>query len=173
MLYQDVFAELKKKLAYCYDDAVSLSYTVPDVENGMRVDKAFLYRNALDTRRTRPFALLVTAANDGRIVELTDCRYRDFVDPERFPFTQNLDYRLPSKQSIEDFKMEQGMLRKLYEAVRLFAFETNLEPGKQELLEKYRFLFEHAVPKDLIPFYRALSPRFEAWVVKELAYGKQ
>ncbi|MBR2257710.1 MAG: hypothetical protein IJ899_10370 [Blautia sp.] len=168
MLYYEIISELKKKAAYCFDDAVCLSYAVPEIENGIRVDKAFLYRNTLDTSRTRPFAVLVTAADDGRIVLLADCHYSDFVDPGRFPFSRKLDYRMPEKESVEDFQMEQHMIRKLYEAVRLFAFQKGLGLEQKQLLEKYHFLFSHAVPKDLIPFYEALSPRFEAWIQSEI-----
>jgi len=171
MRYQEIISELKKKAAFCYDDAVCLSYAVPEVENGMRVDKVFLYRNSLDTRRTRPFAVMITAADDGRIVSLTDCRYRDYVDSGKYPFSGKLDYRMPEKESPADFQMEQSMIRKLYEAVRLFAFEEELEPEKRQLLSKYRFLFEHAVPKDLLPFYQALSPRFEAWIQQQTGEG--
>ncbi len=171
MFYHEILAELKKKAAYCYDDAVCLSYAVPEIENGIRADKVFLYRNTLDVRRTRPFAVLITAAEDGRILSLTDCRYRDFVDSGKYPFAGKLDYRLPEKESVADFEMEQRMIRKMYEAVRLFAFGEGLQPAQRELLEKYRFLFSHAVPTDLLPFYRALSPRFEAWAQKEIEQG--
>lgn len=167
VLYQTIRSELKRKVALCFDDAVCLSYAVPDVENGIRVDKVFLYRNALETNRTRPFAVLITAADNGRILSLMDCRYSDYVDPVRFPFSRKLDYRMPEKESVKDYQMEQQMIYKLYEGIRVFAFDGNLESKKAELLRKYRFLFAHAVPRDLVPFYQALSPRFEAWAKKE------
>ena len=166
MLYQELFSELKKKIACCFDDSVSLSYPVPEIVNGISVDRIFLYRNTRGPQRTRPFAVLTAAADDGRLLELTDCRYRDFVDSEAYPFSRKLDFSMPEKGSIEDFEKKQRMLREMYETIRLFAFREDPDPAQRELLAKYRSLFVHAVPRDLLPFYRALSPRFEDWAQK-------
>lgn len=168
MLYQEIYPEIKKKLAYCFDDSVCLSYAVPGEENALRVDRVFLYRNTLDADRTRPFAMLSTAADDGRIISFLDSHYQDFVDTGAYPFQKKLNYRLPEAESVKDFQMEQRMIRKMYEGVRSIAFQPEVSAEQKELLSKYSFLFEHAVPKDLLPFYHGLNPRFYEWLRAQL-----
>ena len=168
MLYQEIIPEIKKKLAYCFDDSVCLSYAVPDIENAIRTDKVFLYQSTLNTVRSRPFAMLSTAADDGRIICFLDSRYQDFMDTGAYPFQKKLNYSLPEAESMKDFQMEQRMIRKMYEGVRSFAFQQELNAEQKELLSKYSFLFEHAVPKDLLPFYHGLNPRFYEWMHAQL-----
>lgn len=162
--YMDCFAGMKNKLSFWYGDSVSFSYAVPDITNGLRVDKVFLYSHATQIMRPRPFAMVATAQDDGSIVYLADCRFEDFVDPAKHPREMALDYSLPETETIEDFQMEQRILRKLYEAVRSLAFRENLSDSDRDLLKKYRFLFWHSVPRSLIPYYKALSPSFDTWI---------
>ncbi len=163
MKYSDILSELKRKMAFCFDDSVCLSYPVAGMIGGRRVDKVFLYRKAVGTAGLRPFASLVTDAENGDILLLESCKLHDFMDTQQYPLTRKLDYSLPNKTSVQDFKMEQQMIRKLYEGVRTFAFSNELTAEQKELLEKYTFLFTYTTPRELQPFYEALSPEFTVW----------
>lgn len=164
MKYSEIVKELKLKMTFCFDDSVCFSYPVPDVINGIRVDKVFLYRKSVEKMGTRPFALLTTDSNSGEILSFENSRISDFVDSEKHPFSYKLDYSMPEKENIQDFKMEQQMIRKLYEGIRTFAFSNEVSPEQKELLEKYTFILSHAIPKDLLPFYEKLSPKYTEWL---------
>ena len=164
MKYSDIFKELKQKTAYCFDDSVCFSYPVPDIINGIRVDKVFLYRRSTKTMGSRPFALLAADANTGEPVLFENARINDFVDTQQHPFSVKIDYSMPEKESIQDFKMEQQMIYKLYEGVRTFAFGSEMTDEQKQLLEKYTFIFSHAIPTMLKPYYTALSPAYEQWL---------
>ena len=60
--YSVLFPEVKKKTAFLFGDNISLSYPMPDIINGIRVEKFFLYPVSANPRRSRPFGLLTVSA---------------------------------------------------------------------------------------------------------------
>lgn len=161
--YATVLPEVRKTVSYLLGDQVCLSYPMPDVTHGIRVEKFFLYPMSASTLRSRPFGLLTVAMESGQILGYEDCRIRDFMDTEAHPFREEISYALPRKIGIKQFKLEQGLINKLYEAVREFAFSDNLTPEQTELLSKYMGLLLQSIPEALQPYYQKMGKNFYRW----------
>lgn len=145
-----------------------MSYAMPDQENGIPVEKYFLYTMAYDSVHGRPWAMVTADMARGDILLYEDCRVKDFMDTERHPLHEKIDYSLPREIGLREYKMQQELMKKLYERVRLLAFREELSGEEQELLRKYLILLDSSVPADLIPYYHAIGKNFIAWTEKIL-----
>jgi len=161
--YADVFPEVKKMTAYLFGDQVSLSYPMPDVLRGLRVERFFLYPTGSRLMRSRPFGILTVEMESGRLVSYRDCRIEDFMDTEKFPF-QEICYELPEKVSVRQFKETQNRIHSLYESVREFAFGENLTDDQKALLTEYWQLLLRSVPVSLQPYYQEMGKAFYTWL---------
>ena len=161
--YTDVFRKVREMVSYLFGDQVSLSYPVPDVTHGVRVERYFLYPAGNTLTRSRPFGILTVEMDNGRLLSFQDCRLRDFMDTDKYPFDQKISYELPRKIGVKQFKVEQSLINKLYESVRGFAFEENLTDKQKELLSKYWVLLLRSVPASLQPYYQKMGKNFYRW----------
>ncbi|MBR5110045.1 MAG: hypothetical protein IK099_07605 [Clostridia bacterium] len=163
--FSKILEENQRKTAYWFDDSVCLSYPLPDMKNGRKTERMFLYnRGVMRQEGPRPFGLMTLDYASGRLLAYQDGRLEDFMDTAAYPFDRPVSYALNGKISVKDFKMEQAMVRKLYEGVRRFAFQDTLTKEEKEVLEKFCFLMEHAVPAELLPYYETMGKNFYRWV---------
>jgi len=165
MEYKILFPALKEKTAALFGDQVSLSYPMPDTVNGIRVEKFFLYSASPAPQRPRPFGLLTVSMETGSVLAYEDCRLQDFMDTAAHPFDAPVSYALPRKLGVKEFKLQQGLINKLYEAVREMAFSQELTDSQQEILQRYWVMLEAAVPADLLPYYQTMGKNFFDWGV--------
>lgn len=163
--YKVLFPEVKKKAAFLFGDHISLSYPVPDIINGIRVEKFFLYPVASSVQRARPFGLLTVSAESGTVLSYQNCHLSDFMDTQQHPFAEKISYALPKKIGVKEFKLEQSLLEKMYEVVREIAFTDSFTPQQQQVLRKYWVVFEKAIPVALMPYYQAMGRNFFEWGV--------
>ena len=161
--YADVFPGIKAMVAYLFGDQVSLSYPMPDVTHAVRVERYFLYPAGNKLTRCRPFGILTVEMDNGRLLSYPHCRIKDFMETEKYPFDQEISYELPRKIGVKQFKVEQSQINKLYESVRIFAFEENLSDEQKELLSQYWALLLQSVPASLQPYYQKMGKNFYQW----------
>ncbi len=166
--YAEILAELRQKLTYCMGENIGISYPMPDIENGTRIEKQFLYRKTLALTRSRPFALITVSMDDGALLSYQDCRFRDFMEPEGHGFNQKINYALPKKQDVKEYATKQSLLRKMYEVVRQAAFSETLTQQEKELIGKYLSLLREQVPADLLEYYEKAGENFYRWVKKNV-----
>ena len=84
--YADVFRKVREMVSHLFGDQVSLSYPMPDVTHGVRVERYFLYPAGNTLTRSRPFGILTVEMENGRMLSFQDCRLRDFMDTDKYPF---------------------------------------------------------------------------------------
>ncbi len=161
--YQVSLREIQRKVAALFGDEVCLSYPLPDLVGETRVEKYFLYPMGNSLVRGRPFGLLTVSMESGAVLAYQDCRLADFVDTKVHPFSEKISYALPRKLGVKEYKLEQSLINKMYEAVRKTAFQTELTGQDKEVLEKYWVVAEAAMPVALVPYYQAMGKNFYAW----------
>ena len=169
VLFETILRETRQKLSWTMDDGVSLSFPLPDWQNGRKTDRMFLYRRSTRSLEgPRPFALLTLDFETGAPLAYADARIEDFMGDAHGPWNAKISYALPAGISVRDVQEEQAMLRKLYEGVRCLAFQDQLTEPERELLEKFVFLMDHAGPEGLRPYYEAMGKNFYEWVKKHV-----
>lgn len=161
--YVDVFPEIKGMVSYLFGEQVCLSYPMPNVTHGVWVERYFLYPAGNTLNRSRPFGLLTVERDTGRMLSFQDCRLSDFMDTEKYSFDQKISYEFPRKIGVKQLKEEQGLINKLYESVRCFAFEESLTDEQRELLSKYWALLLSSIPAALQPYYQKMGESFFRW----------
>lgn len=154
--FKTVFTRVKSKTSALLGETASLSYPMADIENGICIDKFFVYSVSCNKMRQRPYALIKAAAQDGSIIFYSHCKLKDFVDTQNYPFADAISYDVPIK-SIDEFQRSQAELYALYEDVRKAVFEGQANGGKSEFIKQYLEKLERSVPKALLPYYHALS----------------
>jgi hypothetical protein len=154
--------------AFCGNS--SISFPVADLVNGILVEKVFLYPTSPMELRTRPFALVTSAMEDGTILKYENAYVYDFVPTQRHSFEEKISYEIPGceKKSLREHRLELQLLTKLYEEIRIFVFEESLTPEQREILTKYYVIFEKTVPTALLPFYDGMSEKYKKWVVEHV-----
>lgn len=88
------------------------------------------------------------------------CAAQDFISQEEYPLG-SMATSQPIALSDSDLQ-EEGIA--LYNALRDFAFETDLTPAQLDIQRKYCDLFFRLCYDGLYPFYYALSPEFFQWL---------
>lgn len=143
----------------------AMSFPVP-VKKGVHIlDAAFLYPAGLfSPLRPRPFAAVLLEPNSGAMLEYRNAYIHDFADSALYPMGIKLDYSVPfAKTAAEQGKLTETV-NELYAAVRELAWKDALTDAERNTAAEYRACFAQAVPKALLPFYRALSPDFFKWL---------
>ena len=143
----------------------ALSFPVPVRRAGHILDAVFLYdMGTFLAVRARPFASALLEHGSGILLEYRNAYLGDFMDTQKYPLTQKIDYSVPYAKTAA----EQGKLLEridgLYESIRELAWKNEPDEGEKRAAEEYGTCFFRAVPGDLLPFYEALSPEFFAWL---------
>lgn len=166
--YSVLFPEVKKKTAFLFGDNISLSYPCQTSSTASGWKNSSSTPVSANPRRSRPFGLLTVSAETGGVLTYQDCRLEDFVDSGQHPADEKISYALPKKIRVKEFKLEQSLLEKMYEMVRVIAFAESLTEQQQQVLHKYWVVFEKAVPVDLMPYYQAMGQKFFEWGVEHV-----
>lgn len=153
---KSLYSKIKSKTGALFGETASLSYPMADVENGICIDKFFVYSIGYNKMRARPYAVIKTSAQDGTILSYVNCHLKDFADTEKFPFSERICYEVPAK-SIDEQRSVMSELYALYEDVRKAVFEGQSTDDQRKAINKYLERLEQAVPEGIIPFYRALG----------------
>lgn len=69
--YSVLFPEVKKKTAFLFGDNISLSYPMPDIINGIRVEKFFLYPGLRKSPEVKALRPADGVGGDGRGADLS------------------------------------------------------------------------------------------------------
>ena len=125
-------------------------------------------RVTFSTQRSRPFGMLTVEAEHGTFLLLQDCRYRDFVDTEQFPFSVKLDYSIPKDYTTQAYTEAYHQLLERYDQLLGFVFADALTKEQAEVVQEYNTLLQSLVPKALMPFYQAAGPDFFSWISKNI-----
>ncbi len=161
---QDIKALVAKGVHALVNGGYSVSQPVPCVENGCRTERVFFYPNTLQTERVRPYAWASVSPEHGRVLSFQTCVIHDFMDTQKYPLDQLVDYSVPIAKTAK----EQGELLKQYEAayeeIRKFAFAEKLDEIQKNQLKIFWQLFSRTIPPGLIPYYESLSPDFFEWM---------
>lgn len=168
--YATLFPAIKSRVASLYGENISLSYPVPVCAGTLRMERSFLYPQISSPMRSRPFAAVTTAMDDGALLLYEDCRIRDFMPSPAPNVNERIDYQVPraATKGAQEFLLEQGMINKMYELVRQIAFSDVLTDAQREVLSKYYSMLEGTVPAALFPYYNALGDDFFKWVKKNV-----
>lgn len=163
LTYSKMYPMMLKRIQALVSEQTCLSYAVPDIINGIRVDKYFLYSMASGLERGRPWGLVIVSMDSGEILVFQNCHISDFMKTEDYPFENPINYALPRQLPIKEFKAHQKLQGKLYEKIRKIAFKQRLTDDEQILLRKYLILLEGLIPASLVPYYQAMGSNFFEW----------
>lgn len=145
----------------------AMSFLVPVKKGELILNAAFLYpTGSFSPIRTRPFASILLEPQSGAMLEYRNAYISDFADSEHYPMTMKLDYSVPARTAAE----QRALLEKLdglYPSVRKLPWKDDWADGERAAAAEYRQSFFKAVPETLLPFYKALSPEFYAWLREE------
>lgn len=168
--YSDILSNIKRQITPICGENIAFSYPVPDIVNGIKVEKFFIYPISAKLERTRPYVMVTTLMEDGCLCKFQNCRFEDFVNTEEHPFSQKIEYKFPMEryESMKEIKLEQNLLNKTYELIRQLAFQDSLNDVQKSILVRYFGLFEHATPDYLAPYYKAMGKNFIEWMVKNV-----
>lgn len=161
--YEVLFPRIRQVVTTMFGEDVSLSYPIPDVTKAIWVERFFLYPAGGSPMRSRPFGMLTVERETGSVIAYQDCRWTDFMDTEQHPFETLICYELPRKITVKEFKVEQGLINKLYESVRCFVFREELTQEEKDTLSKYLVLLLRSVPTSLLPYYQKMGKNFFRW----------
>ena len=161
--YEVQLARIQRVVMTMFGEGVCLSYPLPDITKAIWVERFFIYPAGSRLMRSRPFGMLTVERESGNIIAYQDCRWADFMDADQHPFETLISYELPRKITVKEFKVEQGLINKLYESVRCFAFHEELTQEEKETLSKYMVLLLRSVPVSLLPYYQKMGKNFFRW----------
>lgn len=155
--YNAAINKLRDVLNRIFGESWSLSCPMPDVLNGIPVDKHFLYPVSSGPTQSRPFALVASAMDTGTILILKHCAAEDFVDTAGHPFDTPINSELPRKMGVKEYKAGMLQLREAYEDLRRIVFERGAPAGNgEEAFERYLLLVEGLTPAAHGPYYAAM-----------------
>lgn len=152
--YDAAMNKLRDILNRIFGESWSLSCPMPDVINGIPVDKHFLYPIASDSNQSRPFALVISAMDTGTILIVKHCAAEDFVDTAKHPFNRPVNGELPRKMGAKEYRNGMRQLREVYEDLRRIVFEGGAPD--ETALERYLALVEGLTPAAHGPYYAAM-----------------
>lgn len=166
---QDIKALLSKGVHALGNGGYSVSQPIPCMESGYRTERMFFYPSTSKAERVRPYAWVSVSSEHGRVLSFQYCAIRDFMDTQKFPLDQIVDYSVPSAKTAK----EQGELLKqydaAYEAVRTYAFTEKPDETQKSQLKDFQQLMNRTIPAGLIPYYESLSPDFFKWMKQQTA----
>lgn len=146
-------------------DNIALSFPVPAVENGVKVEKRFVYRMSFNSSKTRPFAVIVTSITDGNVLAFINSHYMDFVNTADYPFDKKISYDTSdSSIGAKQLKALLEELDSLYKEFRDAVFGDALTDLQKEAVAKYKEIFDKVTPAALVPYYHALNNQYFEWL---------
>lgn len=157
-----------RMLAVCNLEREALSYPIPGIIKGRRVERFFIYPKTSCSKRRRPYAWLTLEMEKGNIIQYEHCAIHDFAAELHAEPGFMLSYAVPGNT---DFQTAQVMKKKYmtqYEKIRTFVFEKNLSKEQFHNLTEYNKSMEAIWEIELMKFYKALSPEFFDWIEREL-----
>lgn len=158
--YNTATNNLRDILNRIFGESWSLSCPMPDVINGIPVDKHFLYPIASGSGQSRPFALVISAMDTGNILILKHCAAEDFMNTEKYPFNTLISNEFPRKMGVKEYKDGMRQLRKVYEDLRQIVFRSETPVGKGEAsFDRYLTLLEGLTPVAHSPYYAAMREK--------------
>jgi molecular chaperone GrpE (heat shock protein) len=138
------------------------------VRRGERIhDAVFIYEIEYTERTpviTRPFAWLMMPCDNGPDVLYGWCSIVDFIHSENYPLDSILAADLPKALSPKKVISLHDELIEVYEQIRRFAYQENLNREQIGIIVKYKELFLRLCFSGLYPFYHSLSPSFFQWL---------
>lgn len=142
----------------------AFSYPVPGRKGKIMVEHMFLYPNQPKTVKPRPYAWITVDSETGELLLFHRCIYTDFAENLQIPIGQQVNYAIPVEGSRKEIRQKQNTFTSIYAQVREFAFSDVVSDSKKELLCQYKELQEQLINKEILPFYRSLSPEFYQWM---------
>lgn len=161
--YAELFPQIAKKVSYLFGEGVCMSFPVPDIVKGKKVERFFLYRATPEICRVRPFAVLVTSMETGQILAYSDSAVEDYFENRVYPLAETLNYTLPLSFSVKAYRVRLSLLEKLYEYVRQRVFEEQPTLQDKQIMDCYMLLLEQMSPRELMPYYQAIGENFFKW----------
>lgn len=158
--------QIQTKLTALYGDSLSVSFPIPCKEGVLLLERFLLMRMSFSKRRSRPFGMLTVDAQAGRFLMLQDFHYRDIMDTEQYPFSDDLNYSLPADLSAEAYTATYHLLLERYDQMIGIVFSDFITKEQAEIVQDYFAAFKKIVPDALIPFYRTAGPEFFSWIEK-------
>ena len=109
--YTELYEKIRKKMAAVCGDSAVMSYPVPA---GGKKEMVFIYPSATCLIRTRPYAVLLTAMEDGAVLLYQNCYGTDYFAAIGHPFEKKISYQLPESigGDVKIFKKIQEKLKK-------------------------------------------------------------
>ena len=122
----------------------------------------------------RPLFLVTIDPTNGRLLSITDLRFQDFapdVPAEEIVGELTKD-KLPA-QTIPELEILNEQMSAAYDRMLPLTFRSaaQLTQTERKTIKRFRDRFEIMAEPFLIPFYRALNPRFFEWL-KEILGGE-
>lgn len=171
MLDQSAFSRVydnlrsKRKLDYFFPPETVFSHPVTVRRGDKLYDGVFAYiHDDVSATAPRPFSWILFSSEDGEINLVSECTAADFVDQEEYPLTMSVPMALPRDMDARKLKSMRKELGAVYDSLRLFVFDENLNREQVAVIVKFKDLFMQICPKGLYPFYHALSPAFFHWL---------
>lgn len=144
----------------------ALSYPVAGMENGRLAERYFLFPNRPGVKKRRPYAWLSVEAETGRVLQFTHCLLRDFAEDMHVSLDEEIDYGAPMSGSYRKILEAKLEFSSLYEEIRAFVFSDTPDEGQKEKVIRYQELQNQLINKQLLAYYRRLSPEFYQWIEK-------
>lgn len=124
-------------------------------------DRAFIYPSGVYSKtRTRPLGIITIYNKTGDILEYRNAYINDFVDTSKYPLDMKLDYSITDVRNVQEYDELYKKLMSMYNNIREIAFKDNITDDEKAQISEYGKYFFKIVPKDLLPFYEAISPEF-------------
>ena len=92
------------------------------------------------------------------------CSIVDFINTDNYPHGSVLAADLPKALSPSKVEKLRGELIGIYEELRGFSYQENLNSGQIEVIVRYKELFLQLCFSGLYPFYHSMSPAFFRWL---------
>ena len=162
--YEESFELIQRSVKTIVGEQTALSHPIPDiVGDGIFVEHYFIYPAGTSLFAGRPFAQITIDMKTGMLLAYKDCRVEDFMDQDKHPLSEVINYELPEKLTVQKYIAQQSLINKLYKQVREFVFNESLTEKEQEVFRKYIVLVLNSVPKALVPYYKKLGKKFYDW----------
>ena len=145
-----------------FGEGAAASLPMPDVINGRRVERFFLYRRvAGKPTGPRPFAIVTADAESGQLLAYQDV---GLLDAATLPGEDRISHALTDGMTLSQYRQALDETYDLYETVRAFAFTGSLTPDQTHALADFSARFQTVTPAGHRDWYRVIGGRFLEWM---------
>lgn len=142
----------------------AMSFFIPCMEGGRLTERAFIYPFTPGRPHgCRPYAWIVRSMKNKKLLAYQKCEDRDFMEGGYEP-GDRVDYRLRGSVKTGEYSLYCKRFAGIYEEIKNFVFQEELDGQKAGLLGAYAGLLERIIPEELMPYYEGLSPEFFLWI---------